>query len=351
MEKERDEQVVFVKDLLFAAAYKWRQMLAVGLAFAILLGAFAGFLGWKKASSGISEEALTAMTEAYDAQRLTLENKMNDFRNLVTSQEIYYQESALMQLDPYQVYSASIELTVWSSQSKNGQESVDVAGAVLNAYAAHLKSDRVIEQASEAVGMQSKYLQELVQLTNGGVETRSLTVTVSTAAAEDTQKVLDVLVAGVEAAGEQIKKNVEKHDATVVVSGVEERIDLTLIDKQKLAQTRLKDLRTQLAEVEKEFDALQVPAAVQGISKKKIVIFAVLGAFLGVAMVVGLAGFRHIAGGVVYSGRTLRNCTGVKLLGCLMLKRPKSKVDRWLRKLEGRCVTDQTAVVAATVKN
>lgn len=351
MEKERNEQVVFIRDLLFASLYRWRQILVATLIFAVLLGAFAGLLEWKKVAASISQEEFAAIKEEYQIERQRLEKKLNNCQALVDSQEAYNVESPLMLLDPYQVYTASIELTVWPTEKENGPETVDVAGAVLNAYAAYLKSDRVIDQAAEEIGMPSKYLLELVNLVNGGVETRSLTVSVSFASPEDAQKVLDVFVAGVETAGEQIEKNVGKHNATVVVSGVDERVDPLLIDQQKLAQTRLKDLNTQLAEVRNELDALRAPAAVAGISKKKIVIFAVLGAILGMALVVGIACFRHIAGGVVYSGRTLKNCTGVKLLGNMMLKKPKSKVDTWLRKLEGRCVTDKTAVVSATVKN
>lgn len=350
MEKERNEQVVFVKDLLFTALYRWRQLLAVGLIFAVLLGALAGLLEWKKAAASLSGEALAAAMEEYETKRLQLEKKEAHFQALVSSQETYNLESPLMQLDPYQVYRASIELTVWPAAGKTA-DSVDIAGAVLNAYAAHLKSDKVIELAAQAIDMPGKYLSELVKLANGGESTRCLTVTVSCAAPEDTQKVLDILVAGVDEAGTQIQTNAGKYNTTVVISGVDARIDTQLIDQQKQAQNRLKELKTQLSDAQKELEDLQAPAGATGISKKKIVIFAVLGGILGVLLVAGLACFRHIAGGVVYSARTLKNCTGVKVLGSMMRKRPKSKVDRWLRRLEGRCVTDQAPVVAATVKN
>lgn len=351
MEKERNEQVVFIKDLLFAAMYRWRQILIVGLVFAILLGTFAGLLDWKNVVASASQEEVATVREEYEMKRQRLEKKLKNYQNLVESQETYNVDSPLMLLDPYQVYTASIELTVWPEEKENIQETVDIAGAVLNAYAAHLRNHRVINQAAEEIGMQSKYLMELVNIVNGGIETRSLTVTVSFATPDAAQKVLEILVASVETAGEQIEKNVGEHNVTVVVSGVDERVNPLLIDQQKLAQTRLNDLRTQLEEVHKELDSLHAPTATVGISKKKIVIFAVVGAILGMALVVAFAAFRHIAGGVIYSGRTLKNCTGIKLLGCLMWNAPKSKVDGWLRRLEGRCLSDETAVVAATVKN
>ena len=346
MEKERNEQVVFVKDLLFASLYQWRKMLVVGLVFAVLLGAFAGLMEWKKVSASASLGGVAVLSEEYQMTRQRLERKQENYQNLVKSQEAYMVESPLMLLDPYQVYTATIELTVWPTEDEQ-----EVIGAILNAYAAHLRSDPVINKAAEEIGMQSKYLMELVQLVNGGIETRSLTVTVNAADASAAQKVLDILAAGVQSAGTQIEQNIGKHNATVVISGVNERVNPLLIDQQKLAQTRLKDLKTQLADTKKELDGLKVPVASTGISKKKIVIFAVLGAIVGAMLVVGVACFEHIAGGVVYSGRTLKNCTGVKLLGGLTLKQPKCKIDRWLRRLEGRCSTEETAVVTATVKN
>ncbi len=351
MEKEKNEQVVFIKDLLFTSIYRWRQMLIVGLVFAVLLGAAAGLMEGKRVSAGTSGGAFASATEEYEATRLQLEKKVKNCQKLVDSQQVYIVESPLMLLDPYHIYRASIALTIWPSKSESAQDSAEIANAVLNAYATHLESDRVIDQAAQTLGMEGKYLMELVQIANGGAETRSLTATVTCATAEDAQKVLDVLMAGVEAAGAQIEQNMENYNVTVAVSSVNERIDLQLIDAQKQAQTRLKDLKAQLSDVQKELNSLQAPTVTAGISKKKIAIFAVLGAILGVMLVAGIACLWHIAGGVIYSGRTLKNCTGVKLLGCLMFKQPKCKVDRWLRKLEGRCVTDETAVVAATVKN
>ena len=340
---EKNEQVVFMKDLLFAALYRWRQMLVAGLVLALLLGAFAGFLEWKKLPSEASEEEKTTAMQNYEQKRQQLEKKAEHCSVLVDNQRAYNTESALMQVNPYQVYKAAIDITVWPPKST---DNTDPAGAVLKLYAAQLTADKMIREAAQAVDIQSKYLAELVQVSNGGLENRTLTITVRAATQEDTQKILDVLCSGVETVKQQLK-----YDTTVIVSGVDQRIDLGLLDQQKQAQTRLKDLNTQLTDAQNELEALKAPVTATGISKKKIVIFAVLGALLGIMLVAGLAGLRHIAGGVVYSGRTLKNCTGVKLLGCLMLTEPKCRVDRWLRKLEGRCITDESAVVAATVKN
>lgn len=104
MEKERNDQVIFVKDLLFAALYQWRWIIAAALVFAIILGGAVGFSQFKNASNTASAEAVQAAMDSYENEKLLLEKKVEDAQKMVESQEEYNLESAVMALDPYGPY-------------------------------------------------------------------------------------------------------------------------------------------------------------------------------------------------------------------------------------------------------
>lgn len=350
MEKERNDQVIFIKDLLFAAFYRWRWIVAVALIFAVILGGITGISQWKAASDVASDEMVQAAMTAYENQKQLLEKAEEDAQKMVESQEEYNLNSAIMSLDPYGVYKASVALTVLTDKEIQ-YEAEDNTSAILHAYAAHLSSDKVIDAMATEMKMESKYLNELILMENGGSKTKCLSITVSYPDKEGAEKILTMLTAEVENANIEVTKNLGKHNYSYTAS-VDERIDLTIIDKQDEATKRLETLRTALTAAQQQRNALQKPSFGVSASLKKVVILAIVGAFLGACLVAGCAWFGHIVSNKVYSARVLKNKTGLRILGCVPAAGKKNPIDAWLRKLEGRSLgEDRLSVAIATVKN
>lgn len=350
MENTRNDQVIFVKDLLFAALYKWRWIIAMAIAFALVLGGIVGASQWKATSNVASEEVIQEAMADYENELQLLQKAEDDAQKLVDSQEEYNLNSAMMSLDPYSVYNVTIELTVLT-ESQIQSEAENNTGAILHAYASYLNSNKVIDALAEALQIQSKYLSELIVMDNGGSETKCLSITVSYPDKEGAETILDQLSSEVENANTFVTQKLGAHNYSYTAS-VDERIDLTVIAKQEEAAKRLETLRTALTTAQQQRQALQMPSFGVSASVKKVVIFAVLGAFFGAAMVVGCAWVGHIVNNNVYSARVLKNKTGLRILGCVPANGKKNPIDAWLRKLEGRSLGEhQLPVVVATVKN
>ena len=80
------------------------------------------------------------------------------------------------------------------------------------------------------------------------------------------------------------------------------------------------------------------------------IIFAVLGAIAGAAVVVGIAWVRHLAGSKVYSARTFKNRTELTVFTCIPSDKKRRGIDRFLRRKEGRQLEKaQASIAAATV--
>lgn len=355
MGHERDEQVIFVKDLLFAALYQWRRILIAALAFAVLIGGIVGISQWRSASASPSEELVQEELAKYETQKLLLEKAVADAENLVESQEQYNTNSAIMALDPYNIYKATIELTVQTDYQilpEMSYQNPDYTGAFLHAYAVYLGGDQIIQTAAQAMNTENKYMRELITFTDGGSETRSLSISIIYTSAEGAQKILDIFLGSLGQAKEQICQSIGEHSVNVIASSVDECIDLTITEKQAAAQTRLEDLRVSLEDAQAQLSALQAPVFGTTASIRKALIFFILGGIAGAGLIACAAWFTHIAGGKVYSARTLTNKTGLRILGCVPGKEHRNPVDRWLRKLEGRCLCkEQLSVVAAAVRS
>lgn len=350
MDKNKNDQVIFIKDLLFSALYSWRWVIAVALVFALILGGITGVEQWKAASDVASDETVRAAMIAYENKKQLLIKAEEDAQKMVESQEEYNLNSAIMSLDPYGVFKAHVSVTVLTNKSVQADVS-DTTVAILQAYAAYLSSDAVLDAMAAEMGMESKYLTELILISNGGKDTKCLNVTVTYPNREGAETILSMLKAEVENASVEVSKKVGKHTYYCVAS-LDERIDLSIIEKQDEATKRLETLREALTTAQQQRNALPRPSFGVTASVKKVVVFTILGALLGAFLVAGCACVLHILNNKVYSARVLKNRTEVKVLGCVPAKGKKNILDKWLRKLEGRSLgEDCMAVATATVKN
>ena len=350
MEQERDLQVIFIKDLLFAALYQWRRILIAALVFAILLAGVAAVFQWKNTSPAQPEQLQTE-EDAYQKQKLLLETKRDHILKLMDSQQTYNATSPLMLLDPCSVYKATVQLVVQTDyQILPGMtyQNPDNTDAILQAYAVHLKGEDILQSAAETLKLDTKHLSELILVEQKSGSIRSLAITVYFYNAEGAEQILSAVTNCVLAAKPQIEQAVGAHSINTVSSGVSEQIDLTLADKQTAAITRVDTLKKSLADIETQLSALQAPVfSGNGFSFKTILIFSVIGAILGAGLTACIVWVRHIAGTKVYSARTLKNRTGMRILACVPTADKQNPIDRWLNKLEGRSLDENQAVLAA----
>lgn len=352
MENEKNEQVIFVKDLLFVALYQWRRILVAALIFAIVLGAFSLFSEIREASNEPPTET-TKVYEEYEREKALLTDQLETAEKLYASQLEYCENSVYMELDPYHLFQATIELTVPADPEILYPAAMiprDNVAAILYAYRVYLSSNTVIASIAEKMDLEAKYLWELIHFSSSEA-TRSLSIAILYPTPEGAQELLDIFLKEFQQAPKQVTQTVGAHDCNIVVSGINEHIDQSLVTTQNTAKNRLHDLDTQMSTLQDSLVALQAPTSAS-VSKKRVIIIAVIGAILGACLVAGIAWLTYVAGGKVYSARTLRNATGLKVLGCLAGKEYPNRIDRWLRKLEGRSMdTQRLDVIAATVRN
>lgn len=354
MDYEKNEQVVFVKDLLFAAMYRWRGLLAAALVGAVLLGGIGAVASYRAVKNAPSIEVQQEAIAKYEEEKASLEARLEKDKALVDSQEEYMRNSALLSLDPYCVYTATVSMYVQTDyQILPGMayQNPDNAAAIVKAYQTYMNGDRVVQTVAQTMELESKYLWELITISTSS-DTNNLTVTVRYSTAEGAEKILDAVLTHLEQARKQITETVGKHTINTVTNEVNRRIDMSVIDKQTAAETYLANLRAKQERTLEALNALTMPTFITSFSVKKVVILAILGAILGAALVACVAWFKHLSGSVVYSARTLTNKTGLKVLNRIPGKATSNPVDKWLKKLEGRALSaEQTAVMAATVRN
>ncbi len=342
MDMERDDQVIYFKDLIFAALYSWRRLLAAGLVLGVVVGALCGvsMLGGNDSQQTEPVVVDDPLVQALEKAELA-----------VAQQEEYNRDSQLMHVDPYNIYAATVELTVdadYQIQPGLSYQNPDISETLLYAYQAQLSAEPVLGKAAEAVGVQTRYLQEMVKAEILPTA-RSLRFSVGCIDRQTGEQVLQVLTESLSEVQEAVAKTMGEHKVILLSGSVIQSVDEKIAEKQTLAKERLSKLEDELAEAQA---AMPAETITRDMSAKKAVLLVCISVIAGAGIVACVVWLKHIAGDCVYSERVLQNKTGVKVLGGVPGENIKNPIDRWLRKLEGRSVDmGRLAVLAADVAN
>lgn len=351
MEHKKEDSVIYLKDLLFAALYRWRTILVIAIAFALLLG---GFKAFPLLSDNNAEQLPQASLDNQQESDL-LSAKVSLLEASLEDQKAYLQDSIFMQLNPYAFYEVALRLYVDSNYQINPDktyQSIDKTPAILAAYTSALSSDEATRQLADAIKTDPKYIPELRKISSS-VEDGMLSVAIQCANEEDAATLLSVLISEINATHEGINNAVDTHTISILEEVISQKADRSIATKQTEVFTLYSQLQKDLANARLELGALKSKlntSSPAGIIKNSV-IFAIVGVILGVFLSVCVIWVKHIASNKVYGARNLTDRTGIKVISC-MLCGSKSAIDRWLLSMEGRCLNtmeEQIPLLAANI--
>lgn len=367
MDYERDEQIIYIRDLLFAVLYQWKKILVAALALAVLLGGYVGISGYATVSDpkALDEtlEEYRDELEKYETEKTYLEQTIESTERNMLAQKEYMEESVLMRLNPYDFYEATMELyidTDYQIMPDKTYQDPDVTGTILRAYQSTLGGVQVMEEIGETVGLDQLYLKELVKISTGasGTSDHLITIAVRFSEKEKAQEILALLEGQLEEIQSRITDSIGRHTVSVISKECSQRVDISLGNTQKAEMDRLNSLVSSLESAQKALQNLKKPEenvhSGSGVLKSAVK-YGILGAVLGAFLVAVAACVAHVAGKKVYSRRTLENRASVAVIGVLADpgKKDTNPIDRRIRQLEGRASesVDADRLVTAAVRN
>ena len=332
------ERTVYFKDLVFSVLYKWKAIVAAMLIGAALLGGME-YLG---AAGEVTLNSVSVTPEnqmKIDQYQSTLERT----ERLIESHSVYLKESVIVALDSYAAYTS----TTYISVTPASQESVnDPTSAILFAYRTEILSNTVMEALGEQLKVAPIYVKELItpEVTGTGV----LNVFARGRTLEEAEAIAAYVKTLAEDRQERISRTIAPHSLQTSSVSAGPAVDKALYDLQNAAYQRMTSLKNTVTNTTTELNKL-LPTQLQE-GEPQPLLFAIVGAILGAFLMVAIACVQHIGSGKVYSARTLKDRTGLRILGRVCGKK-RNPIDRWLRKLEGRVAHTQPDAIIANIVN
>lgn len=369
---EQEEEIDLVS-LLFTVLRKYRQMLAVALACAVIFGAAAGIQTAANGavSADAQEEYDAAMTEyrqkkaSYDAavRQYKLDTASNeqaqaDTQKALEDAQTYAEHSMLSNLDAYNVWTARADLyikTNYQIMPGSVYQNPDNTSAVVQAYANLLVNGDAMDKAADALKLQARFLREVVTAepvqNANGTYSGLLTLCVNAADQNSAEKILNELLGHLDEVQASISAAIGSHTVATVAQSCSCIVSTDLLAQQQAQSDNIAALQAQMqtlqatreqldetyADTQANWAAVSEPvlhaALLSSIAK-----FALIGFVVGVFVVAGIVCVQFLAAGRVYSAKELKRACNLPVLGALASEKSKTaqKLDAALNRAEGR---------------
>ena len=361
MEKKQNEQVIYLKDLLFSALYKWKTIVIWSLALALVLGLGKGALSFLNMRNLDLQEnnaqQQKLQQDVYEAKKAALQQQIDANHENAQQQQKYLDESVLMNLDPYNLYEIYLSIYVDTNYQilpNMDYQNPDLTNAIIHSYIEFICNTDSTPALAEIVSTKPEYMPELLSVETP-YDTQTMAFRIKAQDETTANQLLQFLIDRIQEARTDIAKIVGAHELHVKEQYVRFTLDADLAQKQQEQINKLNDLNDSITNLQTTKNELRAPTALvvsYTTVIKDVVLFAIIGGILGAFLICMYAWVVHISTSKVYSAKTLTNHTGLQVLGCVGISPQKNKLDRKLAVLEGRNTIDaekQCALLACSI--
>lgn len=350
------EQEIDLLRLLLYVLHRWRSIVAITLAAAVLL---AGVSVLKNTLAQFDEEDFLAMQSKYETEmsaygysKAAYESNVESLTRQLAYLSTYQEKSMLANLNPEDLWVGTLNVYVLENGGKtvssSGALEHDPYDAIVKAYQQEFSRIDNYELLADEIGVEAIFLQQLItswpDLSTNSVgirivasdeaTVRRIQTEIETLAREIYSKVKDQFTGHKIAISDwNIKNTTEAH--LMLVEGWEDVIPNIGDTQQKLAK-ELVEAKKALEELKK--NEPEIPGALDNSSMVKDALkFGIIGGFVGCFLLAAWYAVLYILDGRIHNGEDLKSRYGVRVLGEFHhpypAKRP-TRLDAWLDHFE-----------------
>lgn len=370
------EEMTF-RELLGIVCARWRMILVLGLAFALVMGAVRAYSDFRNLADEAAIEATREENllewQQYETKGKMLEQEIRQLKYQEEQAILYNESSLLMQIDPYNVEVARLTFNVTADAAAIAKELPESWQVPTFADLKENREDRIVNQylvVAEGASLSAlmadtsyakiadQYLREIVTVSEYAQGMVAIEVYSTTTA--DGMELAEKVYAYCLSRQSEIEASAGAHTVKVVDAVSTTEIDLTLLDAQLLAQSRPADLSALLASKTNELEQLEEPTKLTAPTTATVVSggikYAALGTIVGACVGAVIAFLIETMGVNFKNGMALSQAVSSRYLGNLNASKKRSGLDLWAANLLGEDIfstvakEDRLPLLAANIK-
>lgn len=339
MERTDEYIMINLKDILFYALRRWKSIFVVAVILALLLGAFQAVNEYNTIINTDKETDYWIEYHQYQDKLALAEDRVSSTQGKIDTLQDYMDHAVLMKADYRNVYVANATYYIDSDYKimpELNYQNPDKTYTLTWYYLNYLNDYSLYEAISAEVGIESKYLMDLVSIKTTNNDTLSLSV--FHPYQHDAECIMEALQNQLLQVHAHLEKTITEHSLTQMLNTCGVYVDESLKEKQ---HTIYDDMLKYQEELIKHTEALRDlkkegepnPPSVP----KTFVKWFILGGILGCALMGIFFVCKALFNGRVHFHGDLTSRYVIPMLGCVVSGSKKYDfISKFIRKLEGR---------------
>lgn len=360
MDNGLNDVKIEISELLFVILKKWRKVIVIAVVFGVLLAGARMVTEIKHRNDSIYIQNLKEQYEAdlakYEQEKSGYERDIKNLTVSIDYQEKYKENSILLQLDPYNKCTASVDVFIKMSELNQSNSNiftpVDYADSVIRAYVSSIQNGEELAQLAKQKEIDIVYLKELVQV-NADYDSNMFNVTVSYSDLAGAKQIINEIIDGISLMQLSVQQNLGEHTLVVMNKNVGMLADQTIMEYQKKKVEDLNLTNKALNDAENALVKIKKPELPVALSNRSIIKESIKNGIMGSIMGALLSCF-IICLGFLFNGKLnidneLKDRYGLKLLGSFPEKNEKkvfSAFDLWINKLQAKSINADELIYA-----
>lgn len=339
MERTDEYITINLKDILFYSLRCWKPIIVVAVVLALLLGAFHAFSEYRTIVNTDEETDYRIAYQHYQDNLALMEDRVSSVQGKIDTLQDYMDHAVLMKADYRNVYVAKATFYIDSDYKimpELNYQNPDKTYTLTWYYLNYLQDYSLYEKLSEEVGIDAKYLMDLVSITTANNNTLSLSV--FHPYEHYAERIMEALQNQLFQVHAHLEKTIAKHSLTQMLDTCGVYVDESLKEKQQVIYDDMLKYQEQLIQCTQDLTHLEKEGEPNPPSVLKAFIkWFILGGIVGVAIMGIFFACKALFTDRVYFHGDLYSRFGIPVLGSIVSGSKKyDYITNFIRKLEGR---------------
>ena len=342
---QNDEYMEFdIKAIVFYIFRRWKPMVIWGLVFALVLGGWMAYGEYKTSLAEDTNSGYWLEYRHYQEQIAVFEDRISTTQARIDTLQEYLDESIIMRIDPRNVYRTKAVYYVDSGYQimpEMTYQDTNKTTTLTWYYRRFLTRYNVFEEIGSELGLDPKYLTELVEVSQPNESTFCISVDYVDAAGAEL--IMDMLQDQLGNARKELLDSIADHTLTKMEESSGVYIDDSLRELQKDTAEEILDLKDDLIEYTEELQEItEGPAPSELNVVTEFIKWFVLGGVVGAVLAAVCIFVKSFVGNRVHASSQLMSALHANVLGEVICgKDTLSPVVRMLNSMEG-CLTENS---------
>lgn len=315
---QNEEYIEFdIKALFFHILRQWKPIVVWGLVLALVLGGWMAYAEYGTSLAVDTENGYWMEYQQYQDQIAAYEDHIAVTQSRLDTLQEYIDESVLMRLDPRNAYRAKAVYYVdtgYQILPENTYQDTDKTSTLTWYYRRYITNYSLYEEIGAEIGLDAKYLVELVEVALPNDSTFYISVRYPTA--EGAMLIVDMMQEKLDDAKKELTESIGDHTLALMEDGCGAYIDDALKDLQKEADEEVLDLKDDLLAYSQELLELKEGSAPDELNIMSAFIkWFIIGGVLGAVVVIIYLFLKTIIGNRVYASSQLTSGFHADILG------------------------------------